>query len=173
MGSFGKIAALIFLPVSFCSAHSDRIGGSVSYTSLLGDFGRDLDGGVCLSLVCGVDLSPTENLSILTSFARFKGTENEALTLSMTSIWVVRFLLFPMEETPYFLKYSLAVVDFRRCIDNHSESVKYPVVGFGGGVSIPGSDHFELLLGIGFSRILERSRSGDIISFDAEFTYRP
>lgn len=172
MANFGKIIALIFLPISFCSAHYFGAGGAVSYMALLGDFGRDSNGGLSLSLVCGVDLSATENLSILTSFSKLKGRENERLSLSVRSL-SIRFLLFPMEEKPYFLKYSIAFTDFQRSIDSHTEYSKYTVAGFGGGVSILGSDQIELLLAIGFSRILERFRAGNIISIDAEFVYHP
>lgn len=172
MESFGKIVALIFLPISLCFARSEGFGGSISYTSFLGDLGRDLKGGPTLSFVCGVDLSTTTNFSILASITKLRGRENERLSSSMKSL-SIRLLLFPIEEKPYFLRYSMAVTDFQRSIDNHTESVKYPVCGFGGGISIPGSDRIEILLAIGFSRILERFRTGDIISFDAEFTYHP
>lgn len=172
MESFRKITALILFSISFCSAHSLGVGGSVCYTSLLGEFGRDSNGGVSLSLVCGIDLSPTENLSILTGFSRLKGRENEGLCVSMKSL-SARFLLFPMAEKPYFLKYSMGLIDFERCVNDHVEHAKYPAVGFGGGVSIPVSKDTELSLAVGFSRILERFRSGDIISFDAEFIHHP
>ncbi len=172
MASLGKIAALIFLSGPLCVAHSLAVGGSVSYTSLLGDFGRDLSGGVSLSVVCGVDLSPTENLSVLASFAKFKGSENENLCASMRSL-SGRFLLFPVEEKPYFLRYSITLMDIRRCVDDRVEYAKYPAIGLASGVSIPVSDCTELLLSIGFSRILEEFRAGNIILFNAEFVHHP
>ena len=44
MEAFGKIAALILLPVSLCLAQPLAVGGSISYSSLLGDFGGDVNG---------------------------------------------------------------------------------------------------------------------------------
>lgn len=172
MGILGKIATLIFLCGPLCAAHSLGVGGSVSYTSLLGDFGRDLNGGVSFSLVCGVDLSATENLSVLASFGKFKGSENENLCASMRSL-SGRFLLFPMEGQPYFLRYSIALMDLRRCLNDRVEYAKYPAIGLASGVSIPVSDCSELLLSVGFSRILEEFRAGNIILFNAEFVHHP
>jgi hypothetical protein len=172
MEAFGKTAALILLPVSLCLAQPLAVGGSISYSSLLGDFGGDVNGGVSLSLVGGLDLSPTEKISILAGFGKFEGTENRPYRVHARSL-SARFLLFPMEERPYFLRYSVALVDIERQIGNNRERGQYPAVGFGGGVSVGISDRTHLLFAIGFSRLLEESRSGDILSFDATFTHHP
>lgn len=172
MEAFGKTVALILLPISLCLAQSVGVGGSISYSSLLGDFGRDVNGGVCLALVGGLDLSPTERISILASFGKFEGTENQPYCVYTRSLWA-RFLLFPIEKRRYFLRYSVGLVDIEREIGNHLERGQYPAIGFGGGVSIGISDQAQLRFAIGFSRLLEESRSGDILSFDAEFVHHP
>jgi hypothetical protein len=172
MESLGKTAALIFLSASLCSANFMEIGGSVSYNSLLGGFGESFNGGASLAVVCGARMSPAEEISILARFGKFRGGDNERLSLTVKNL-SARFLLSLIEGRPYFAQYSVGVMDLERSIGSHIEHARYPVVGFGGGLAIPLSDRLELLLSIGFSRVLESARSGDILSFDAEFSYHP
>ena len=172
MESFGKTAALILLSASLCSANFLEIGGSVSYSSLLGDFGESLNGGASISVVCGAQISAAEEISVMARFGKFRGGDNERLSLTAKNL-SARFLLSLIEGKPYFAQYSVGVIDFQRSVGSHTERAMYPVVGFGGGVAIPLSNRLELLLSIGFSRVLESARSGDILSFDAEFSYHP
>jgi|GEM_PF-2325762 len=170
MESVRKIAALILLLALFSSAHALQIGGAVSYTMLLGEFGRDLSGATTVSLLCGTELSGTENVSIMVGYRRHRGRENEILALTVSSA-SLRLMVFPLEKRPYFLSYAISFNHYDRSMDGQAERGSHPVVGFGFGVSVVRTSHLHVAFGAAVSRILERYHSANSLAFDAELVY--
>lgn len=169
MEGFGRTVALIFLVAAISSSSGLEIGGSVSTSMLAGDFGRDHGGGVGFSAVLGTELSATQDLALAVSANRFAGRETEKLN-AWLRVLSLRFRLFPMKEKPYFLRYSLSLFNLQRSLEDRVEEASYPGLGLGGGVMLPVSDQIELTLALSLSRILAESRSGSVVSIDAQFT---
>ena len=168
MEGFGKTAVLILVVAAVSTSSGLEIGGSVCYSSLAGDFGRDYTGGIGFSAVLRRGLSTTHDLALLGSARKFVGRENEELDLWLRTL-ALRFRLFPVEEKPYFLAYSVSLLNVERSLQDHFERASYPGFGLGGGVALPVGNDVELTLSFDLCRILAKSKSGSLFSIDAQF----
>ncbi len=168
MESSRRAVVLIVLLAAVSSSSGLEIGGSVSYSALAGELGRDYGGGVGFSAVLGTELSSTKDLALAVSANRFVGRESKELR-AWLRVLSLRFRFLPMKEKPYFLRYSLSLFNLQRSLEDRVERASYPGLGLGGGVMLPVSDQIELTLALNLSRILAESRSGSVVSIDAQF----